>query len=206
MVYLNLYKYYKNSRCQDIIAIVPKLRSLRIKKVGNFSDMKFDFTDRINVIIGKIGIGKTTVLNSILFAMNGLLSSCPGIQPESEIHLKLCSKDILIHGEKMREIEEFFVEEEVVEFSKYKNPVKKTLLSACDLEYLAISKLLDCAAMHDNGSCLIIDDLPARLNREKIKKIMERLSKTKSQVLITSSEEYICDLIPEESFKKFVIV
>ncbi len=46
--------------------MTTKLTQLKLNDIGGFKDFEFNFHDHLTVFIGKNGIGKTTLLKSIV--------------------------------------------------------------------------------------------------------------------------------------------
>ena len=51
-----------------------KIKKIRITGVGGIDDLEINFDDRMNIISGPNGIGKTTILESIAHSFSGFES------------------------------------------------------------------------------------------------------------------------------------
>ena len=51
-----------------------QLHEIKIRNFKQFEDIRIEFSDQFNLIVGDNGVGKTSVLEAILVALGGFLS------------------------------------------------------------------------------------------------------------------------------------
>lgn len=57
-----------------------QLHEIKIRNFKQFEDIRIEFSDQFNLIVGDNGVGKTSVLEAILVALGGFLSGIDGVK------------------------------------------------------------------------------------------------------------------------------
>ncbi|MFC1454758.1 AAA family ATPase [Candidatus Undinarchaeota archaeon] len=72
-------------KTDDFFALPAMVKSVRIRNIGTIKDLKLDFKKGVNVIDGRNGTGKTTVLNAIAYAFDQPLGKYSPIKRSYEV-------------------------------------------------------------------------------------------------------------------------
>ena len=185
--------------------IVPEIQSLKVKNFGVFKDKVFNFSNRLNVITGPNGTGKTTILTAIRYILKGIPEDKRFMNKKSKLEINLNRNILSADGKKYLYFLNKLKAEEVKGTFEYDQPVKKSTLALGDYRLFKLTELLDYYDSLAGNYALLIDDFCTRLDKEKREKVIEKLEGIRKQVIVATPHSIEKEIPERQGDKKITL-